>query len=169
MKFSTTFTVTVLYLCLVAVNTSCRGKNAQQPNDLFYYPAKNVYYDSQQAMFYYSLNGAGSWDSVPAGQSLPAGILGERVPIQRTGENVWAANEDDRKKYNGTLINIVNDATLSLTRADSMRRVKAIIAAKPKQDEPVVEKEEPPKKGLKKFFNKLFGKKKKPESEEKKQ
>ena len=168
MKFSTTFTVTFLYLCFVVMNISCKQKDQQTTNDVvYYYPQKNVYYDQQEGNYYYSLNGAATWDSLHIEKPVAVSVLGKQVPLKRTDESIWIDNEIHRKTYNGVLINVINNETISLSKADSIRRIKPVVVVKPKP--PVVEKEEPPKKGLKKFFDKLFGKKKKPTNEEEKQ
>jgi len=169
MKFSTTFTVTVLYLCFVVMNISCKQKEQQDVNEdaVYYYPQKNVYYDPQEGNYYYSLNGAVTWDSLHTDNPVGARVLGKQVPLKITGESIWINNEIHRKTYNGVLINVINNETISLSKADSIRRIKPVVVVKPKP--PVIEKEEPPKKGLKKFFDKLFGKKKKPANEEEKQ
>lgn len=133
---------------------------------VYYFPAKNVYYDSRQSRYYYSLNGGGTWDSMNFRGVAIGKALGPKITLDRTGENIWMNNEEDRKKHNGALLNTVNSQTILVAKNDSISKLKPVTVAGKKSV--VVASEPPPKKGFKKFFNNLFGKKKK-QSEEKQQ
>ncbi|MBC7889855.1 MAG: hypothetical protein H7Z13_18420 [Ferruginibacter sp.] len=160
MKFGSSLTVSVLFVSLIAPGFSCKRNNNNASEDVvYYYPAKNIYYDSRHLNYYYSLDSARSWDSLAFKGSGYGSALGQEISLQRTGNNVWANNEAHRKAYNGVLLNIINNRTIAISRADSLNKLKIARAAK--IEPAVIEKEAPPKKRLNKFFNKLFGKKKK--------
>ncbi len=164
MKFSSSFTITVFFACIIAAGFSCKRNNIPVAgNAVYYYPEKNIYYDGSRSNYYYSLNGGRSWDSMVFKGAGFGAVLGHKVSLERTGNKVWKNNEKHRKDYNGVLLNIVNNQTISLSKADSISKIKTIAVVKSQSE--VNAKEEPPKKGLSKFFNNLFGKKKKPAGE----
>lgn len=164
MKFNSSFTITVYFLCYMATGFSCKRNNSVvAENVVYYYPENNIYYDASRSNYYYSLNGGRSWDSMVFKGTGYGAVLGHKVSLERTGNKVWENNEKNRKDYNGVLLNIVNNQTISLSKADSISKIKAIAVVKSLPE--VIAKEEPPKKGLRKFFNNLFGKKKKPAGE----
>jgi len=166
MKFNSSFAIITFFLSFIISVFSCRS-NTRVPGDIvYYYPQKNVYYDSLRSNYYYSLNGGVAWDSMYfAGGLAQRTALGPGIAIKRTGDSIWLKNALHRKTYNGLRLNVVNNYTIALSKADRINRLKAIVKA---ETQPVVEeKEEPaPEKGLKKFFRKIFGKKKKPAEEQ---
>ncbi len=159
MKFNSSFTFTVFFIIFIAFGFSCKRVNSNEAkNIIFYFPEKNIYYDSRQSKYYFSLDGAKSWDSMAFKGPGYGAVLGQKISIEKTVNNVWLNNEGHRKEYNGVLLNIINKQTILISKADSIKKVKATAIIKTQPS--VVEKEDPPKKGLKKFFNKIFGKKK---------
>lgn len=164
MKFSSSLTVAVFLFSFIGSGFSCKENLQNLPVDaLYYYPSKNIYYDSLRAIYYYSLDSAKTWDSMPFKSTDYGKVLGAKIPLKSTGDDVWKANNSHRKEYNGVLLNIINKHTISLSRSDSINKLKPAVVTKTKPV--IIEKEAPPKKGIKKFFNKLFGKKKKPPEE----
>ena len=148
----------VLFLSLTGVIFSCNSNsNSQADYGLYYFPDKNIYYDSLQTKFYYSLNGARSWDSTVYTAPTFGNALGRKILIEKVNGNVWKDNVNHRKQYNGVLLNIINDYTILLTRVDSIDRNKPVVPIKKKHIN--TKKEEEPKKGFKKFLEKIFGKK----------
>jgi hypothetical protein len=167
MKFSSPSTIFIFFLSFILFGFSCKIENSHAAEDIvYYYPQKNIYYDSLRSNYYYSLDSARTWDSLAFNAPGYGTVLGPKVPVKRTGNVVWANNESHRKEYHGVIFNIVNSRTLSLTKADRINKLRAFVKSETQPQ--VIEKEPPPEKGLKKFFNRLFGKKKKP-AEEKKQ
>ncbi|MEO5889969.1 MAG: hypothetical protein ABIQ31_06920 [Ferruginibacter sp.] len=164
MKFSSPAAIIIFFLCFVIAGSSCKTKNSNEiPDAVYYFPEKNIYYDSLRANYYYSLDGAKTWDSMSFSGAGYGKILGRKISIPRTESNVWANNESDRKDFSGMNLNVINNQTILLARTDSISKLKPVVAVKPQPK--VVEQEEEPKRGLRKFFNKLFGKKKKPAEE----
>jgi len=153
-------------LICVFLIASCKTNSSLQAEDeLYYFPDKNVYFDVKNAKYYYSLDSTASWDSLTFNDKDYGSTLGERIAIKMPPGNAWENNNADRKTYNGIILNVVNSRTILLAKQDSINRQKPRIIIKPKTDtdpeEDVKVEEEPQKRGLKKFFNKLFGKKKK--------
>lgn len=152
-----------LMLCFVVVIFSCkRNSSSSKEIDLYYFPEKNAYYDVKTTSYYYSLDNAKTWDSMIYSGINFGAALGAKIPLKKHGRYAWSKNDSIRKVHRGRALNLVNTRTLLLVRADSLSRVKPIVVvkSKPVEKEEVQKEEEPPKKGLKKFFNKLFGKKK---------
>jgi len=153
-----------LVLCSIVTLFSCKRKDSSATeNDLYYFPEKNIYYDVKTANYYYSLDSARSWDSMNYTGADFGAALGAKISLKKKGKNPWSNNDSLRKVYHGRVLNLVNHRTSLIARADSLSRIKPIVVIKPKstgKEDTVEVQEEPPKKGLKKFFNKLFGKKK---------
>ena len=165
MKYSSSCTFSALAMICIFLVASCKTNSSQQSEDeLYYYPEKNVYFDIKNAKYYYSLDSTASWDSLTFNGTDYGLTLGERIAVNMPPGNAWENNDADRKTYNGIILNVVNTRTILLAKQDSINRQRPRIIIKPKtnvdQEEVVNDKEEPPKRGLKKFFNKLFGKKK---------
>ena len=147
-----------LFLSLTGIILSCNlNSNSQAEYGLYYFPDKNIYYDSLQTKYYYSLNGARSWDSTVYNAPAFGNALGRKILIEKVNGNVWKDNVNHRKQYNGVLLNIINDYTILLTKVDSIDRNKPVLFNKKKHVNN--KKEEEPKKGFKKFLEKIFGKK----------
>ena len=163
MKLTSPFIITGLFLSLIISVLSCKSSGGASPEAvIFYYPQKNIYYDSQRANYYYSLNGGTTWDSLTFIATTFGEALGPRVLIPKTSDSSWLDNVSHRKQYHGVALNIINDYTIALSKADRVNKLKAIVKA---ETQPVAEgqKAEPAaEKGLKKLFHKIFGKKKKP-------
>lgn len=129
----------------------------------YYFPEKNIYYDGKKATCYYSLNGGKSWDSARLTGNDVLTVLGPKISLKRPEQQPWVNNDSDLTTYHGISLNVVNDQTISMAQQDSMARIiPEIIPAR--EQEPAVVKEEktedPPKKGLRKLIDKIFGKKK---------
>ncbi|MEJ7586754.1 MAG: hypothetical protein WKI04_04250 [Ferruginibacter sp.] len=168
MKFSSFTTINVFFLCFIGIGFSCNRNAAYIAEDsIYYYPEKNIYYDSLRSQYYYSLNGNRTWDSMAFNAPAFGAVLGRRVSVKREDNNIWENNDAHRKEFNGIILNIINKQTIQLSITDSINKARPNVIAKVPPKE--IEKEEPPKKGLKKFFNRLFGKKKKPAEEKNKQ
>ncbi len=166
MKYSSSRTFSALALVSIFLMASCKTNSSQQSEDeLYYFPEKNVYFDIKNAKYYYSLDSTASWDSLTFNGKDYGSTLGEKIAIKMPPGNAWENNNADRKTYNGIILNVVNSRTILLAKQDSINRQRPRIIIKTKNDidpeEDLKVEEEPPKKGLKKFFNKLFGKKKK--------
>lgn len=80
---------------------SCKD-SSNKDSTIFYYPKANVYLDADAGRYYYSVDGASTWDSMVAIGAPPAG-LGERKLIEDAPANFWLANATHRQEYAGNL------------------------------------------------------------------
>ncbi|MEO8712399.1 MAG: hypothetical protein ABI405_09770 [Parafilimonas sp.] len=123
----------------------------QKKFEFFYYPERNVYYDVTNSMYLYSLDGGTTWDSLHAKMNKDSTTLGSKEIIYSTSPGVWADNDAHIQQYNGHIINITGNDSLSQNDLAAERKAKKIKAAATKS-----EKKSEKKPG---FFKRLFGKK----------
>jgi hypothetical protein len=144
----------VFAICIIGCFIiSCKDFDFNQPGDkYYYYPSKNVYYDVKRSNFLYSLDSGKTWVCLFC-------VFGERgfggfsVTVYNTTGEVWKDNEAHRKLYNGTVLNVINEASLRVPEP------KKIVARNTSKSPKEPEKKER-KRPIKRFFQKLFGKKK---------
>ncbi len=165
MTHKTVLLYPAVFLLLISAGVSCKpGEEPEQESGFYYFPEKNVYYDRQNAQYYFSLDSAQTWDSLRYAHENFGLALGAKVVIERPSPPAWSQNDAHRNEYNGVLLNLVNSRTLLLGREDSAKKSRKLVIAKPRpvaeEGEEEEETVERPKKGIKKFFDKLFGKKK---------
>ncbi|MDO9373069.1 MAG: hypothetical protein Q7T76_01560 [Ferruginibacter sp.] len=159
------FFLSVLMLFLVFVGVGCKSDPTETSGEeVYYFPEKNTYYDTRTASYYYSLDSAKTWDSLEYSANDYGSVMGARIALKDQPVSPYLKNADHRKAYDGILLNVVNSRTGLLARADSIKKIKPVLVAKPKEtiiaEEEAEVTEAKPQKGIKKFFNKLFGKKK---------
>ena len=140
---------------LAAVGLFSCGSNALIPKGdaFYYYPSKNVYYHVGDSNFIYSLDSGKTWDSMRVPVPEPA-IFGDRETIYSDDVAIWKYNDAHREKYNGKLLNIINEESLKVPEPEP--EPSDAIAAN-EEEEQQKEKKRP----IKRFFQKLFGKKNK--------
>ena len=132
----------------------CKGK--QQQKTFYYYPKANVYYDTQRSLYYYSLNGGQSWDSVPKLIAKEPATLGNKEIIYTTATPPYANNSADRKKYGGSVFSFVSNVN-TLNDIDS-GATERVIKKSARSKSGWRRSGSSSKKGLKGFFRKIFGK-----------
>lgn len=143
-------------LCLTIITIACNDLNLTHSGDTFYYyPSKNVYYDVKRSNYIYSLDSGKTWDSMYSETAEPA-IMGRKATVYSTTSDVWKDNEAHRKLYNGILLNIINEESLKPNEPVEGKKEPEISTDNSLTGEP--EKKER-KRPIKKFFQKLFGKK----------
>jgi hypothetical protein len=163
MKLTAPGIIKIVIISSITCLLSCSNNTSNEPAEVvYYYPQKNVYYDSLRSNFYYSLDGAITWDSLEFRGASFGNVLGPRSAIPRTDDSIWLDNALHRRQYNGVLVNVINKYTIALAKADRLNRLKAVVKAETQSPATVEKKEAPVEKGLKKLFNKIFRKKKKP-------
>jgi len=140
-------------VCVVGWAVSCKNNNSSNALEFYYYPAKNVYYNPKNDRYYYSLNGGKSWDSVLNKSNDEPAILGERVLVTGNDYRIYKHNQEHRAAYSGVVFDFKSTAAATAVTSVAERKIER---------KPVVKKEPPKKekKGIGKFFSKLFGKKK---------
>jgi hypothetical protein len=156
----------ILVVGIICLCTSCRnpGQPAEeefsgQPaaEGFYYYPSKNIYYDVKNKHFLYSLDGARTWMTFVGNNNKAQEYLGEEVIIRSANGEVYKENEAHRKSHRGVLLHILDDDSSAQTQAAEVSERK--IGQKKR---PVIKQEArvKSKKGIGKFFHKIFGKKK---------
>ncbi len=141
----------------IAIN-ACNNTAEQKPEtpEFDYYPLTNVYYDRLNNIFIYSLDSARTWNTYAPSSDKEPGTMGKKVVIQTNTGEVWKHNEEHRRDYGGTILNISSNGLLAENTGfagTTERKAKKVKQIKPKGD-----KKE--KKGVKEFFENLFKKKK---------
>jgi len=139
-------------------NTGCNSKKAEL-KAYYYYPTSNVYYDVSRELYFYSIDGGKSWDSVARTSAKEPTTLGNKETIYITSGPVYSQNQEHREKYRGSLFSIANAAANVIDSGASER----VVVNKNKR-KPAANKSgetETKKKPIKEFFNKIFGKRKK--------
>ncbi|MES2648230.1 MAG: hypothetical protein V4717_15240 [Bacteroidota bacterium] len=136
---------------------SCKNISVtHEGEEFYYYPSKNVYYDVGRSNFLFSLDSGKTWDSLYSEKAAPA-IEGSREIVYSTEAPVWKNNEAHRNSFNGTLLNIINEESLKVP--EPVAEKKSV--RKTSNDEADTDSEKSKKKRpVKRFFQKLFGKKK---------
>jgi hypothetical protein len=121
---------------------------AMQPARYYYFPKANVYFDSANKEYVFLGNNGTSWETQKQIPAAMQSMMDKSVFIDSPQTPVWKDNENHKLLYSALLYASPND-----TVEDKPRPA----VQKPPTDS-VVKKE---KKGLRKFFDKIFGKKKK--------
>lgn len=148
----------IIFASIELFALSCQNSNVTKDKEgyeFYYYPEKNVYYSLEKKNFFYSLDGGKTWDSIVNPSGNDPGTLGEKVVIKSLAEDVYKSNETHRNLYKGKLYNITAGETgVALSAPEVTERKEA---EKSKAESKPKAAEEKPKKGLKKFLNKIFG------------
>jgi hypothetical protein len=152
------FMIVLMNIGFVTIFTCCNNNKVSQ-NQYYYYPKTNVYYDVRRSLYFYSLNGGQSWDSVARLSDKEPSTLGNRETVYSTSLQVYKENETHRKKYGGSLFLLPNQG--SFGEADS-GAVERSVASKANPRKTYAKRSsgngKPAKKPFKDFFKKIFGK-----------
>ncbi|MEO6583122.1 MAG: hypothetical protein ABIO05_02290 [Ferruginibacter sp.] len=132
---------------------SCKTNSVAETSvRYYYYPKTNVYYDSLQGSYSYSLDSGRNWKTFKAATlQKNTNALGARIPIDETDENIWKYNEKHRGMYGGGLYNIITSDTTALSNNYKVKEKK--LSGKPDSVAPAPKKK-------RNIFQKIFGKKK---------
>ena len=141
---------------IIVIGWGCESPALKQHegNEYYYYPAKNVYYDVSRHHYIFSLDSGKTWDSLASEAAVPA-IEGKRQVIYSSSSEVWLNNEMHREEYGGTLLNIINEQSLKVTESHPKKSM-----AKITEEENTGSEKKERKRPIKRFFQKIFGKKK---------
>lgn len=146
-------------VCFVLAISSCSEKTEAASvgkYQFYYYPKMNMYYDVAAGQYIYSIDSARSWLTVNETSSTQPPTLGDPQVIQTDSKQVWKQNEEHRQQYGGVILNVA-DATGSIApTTDEVRERKAA-----KRTTRTQTQDEQKKKGIGKFLENLFGKRKK--------
>jgi hypothetical protein len=127
-----------------------------------YYPEKNIYFNVARSTFIYSIDGAKSWDSLHTSSKEEQKLLGRKEKIYTKTPEVWKENKTHLSMYEGKIMQMISEVDRNSVTSDEEVSDKRTIA---KNSGTAVPKKAvaPKKKGIKGFFDKVFGKKKKKE------
>jgi hypothetical protein len=148
----------MLFVSLVLFSPGCNVKEDTSKNRFYYYPDKNVYYDIDKQVFFYSIDGTKTWKNYNAVVNPEVATLGKKVEIITEDSIPYNKNDEHRKLYVGRLYDLTLPSTAATAIASEVGERKTVVKKKPVVKAKPQEKQ---KKGLGKFFSKLFGKKNK--------
>lgn len=148
-------TVLVAFILLTACNQEAGQSSVVEKDSVapryFYFPKANVYIDSANNQFLFLATDGKTWQSAEQIPAAMQGLMDKNVFIENPTQPVWQDNESHRLVYSSLLYATANDTTKKVVPKPT------VSAPKPVKDTVAAEKE---RKGLGKFFNKIFGKKK---------
>ena len=133
---------------------SCNDNKAEEkveppppPPKYYFYPKANVYFDTVNKTYIFLGSDGRTWTSEKEIPAAMQSMMDKSIFLDTASQPVWKDNQNHRLIYS---------AVLYASPADTIEEAPPVIV---QQAPPEVEKKE--KKGLGKFFDKLFGKKKK--------
>jgi len=148
------FSPWVWLACMLAL--SCAGENKKGAFEFYYYPKVNMYYDVTSSQYLYSIDSAKTWTVITDTSQQGQASLGEKHVLYADRRDVWRDNEQHRNTYHGSILNIVS-ATNDLPADEGTVKERKALVKKPATK---AAEEEKPKKGIGRFLQKIFGKKK---------
>lgn len=135
-----------------AIFNSCKTDTPKQEQQFFYFPKTNIYYDAAEATYIYSLDSGRVWKKLNASvRTDPSPVLGGKIVIAATGEDIWKDNESHRSLYGGMLYNVITrDTSYLLTNTVKSKEEK----------KPGIKPGSETEKKKNNFIQRIFGKKK---------
>ena len=143
---------------LASVAPACKQTPQDTSLEYHYFPKTNMYYSVVSHLYFFSLDGGKTWDTLRNTDAADSAMLGEKVVLYAPNDSIWMDNEAHRTAYKGVLYNLYDVDTLQPTVGTVTEKPVVKKKVVKKQEEGV--DEEKKKKGLGKFFSKIFGKKK---------
>ena len=158
----TRFVLLFLSFFLFACNNDSKREEKKEtllPPKYYYYPRANVYFDSANKDYIFLGNDGKTWQTekqIPAAMQL---LMDKNAYIENPPQPVWKDNEQHKLLYS---------ALLYTTYADTVRKKETTFVKKPAilRVDTIKKKE---RKGVRKFFDKLFSRFKKNKDKEEKQ
>lgn len=144
----------ILSFCIYACgnNKAEQAAPAPLPPKYYFYPKANLYFDTVNKDYVFQSNDGKAWVSQKQIPAALQAMMDKMVLLDTFSQPVWTNNDNHKLVYS---------ALLYATPNDTVER-KEVVVQKPVTD--TVKKE---KKGLAKFFDKLFGRKKKNKEQQK--
>jgi hypothetical protein len=144
-----------LIVNLTILSVACNERKQDNTYQFYYYPLRNIYYDVRKSEFLYSIDGAKTWQVFTGVSNPDVATLGDKEVITSSDSSILNKNEEHRRLYAGNLysLDLSGEGLAGVTPVVSERKtsVKKIPAVKEKNSEK-------PKKGIAKFFSKIFHK-----------
>ena len=152
----------MLFICASCTNNKINPPvPAEKKMEFYYYPKTNMYYDVTNKKYLYSLDSSKTWLSENNESGNIPATLGNKHVIYSNTDSIWMYNAEHRKTYKGRLYHIIkvnNDLPSSYKDA---REKKRSLKSTTKKTSDKQTDSAAPKKGIRGFFNRLFGKHKK--------
>jgi hypothetical protein len=120
--------------------------------DYYFFPKANVYFDSANKEYLFMAGDSSSWISEKQIPAVMLAMMDKSVRIDSPQQPVWQDNQNHRLIYSAVLYASPTD---TVEKKEPKPAVKIEMVQKKKE-----------KKGLAKFFSKIFGKKKDNEKKE---
>ncbi|HEV7329688.1 MAG TPA: hypothetical protein VGN63_01510 [Flavisolibacter sp.] len=148
----------ILLFLLTSCNQGAGEENTDEgeataPHQYYYFPKANVYIDSANNEYVFLANDGKTWQTAKQIPSAMQALMDKNVFIENPSEPVWEDNENHRLVYSALLYATPNDTT-------KKEVPKPTVSTQPKPSKDTVAETEKERKGLRKFFDKIFGKKK---------
>lgn len=165
-KFDIHIVFIVALPVLFAGFTACNEvEEEKQGTTIFYYPKPNVYYDVEEKQYFFFSDDNKEWRTEKNLEAFQKDSLGKNVVIENPSQPVWKDNEHHRLVYGAALYTSAvdlqrkyyEDSVNSLPKPPPVIIKKDTSLISNEQDEEVTDNE---KKGLKKFLDRVFKKKK---------
>lgn len=146
--------IVISFLCFACGDNEAKNEPATAPPPppkYYYYPKANVYFDTVNKDYIFLGSDGATWTS---GKEIPAAMqtmMDKSVLLDTFSQPVWKDNQNHRLIYSAVLYRSPND---------TVEKKPAPVVQKPMVTTDSAEKKKE-KKGLRKFLDKIFGKKKK--------
>lgn len=143
------------FLLLTVFYFACTDNKAEEPlaappsPKYYFYPKANVYFDTVNKNYLFQ-GSEGKWVTEKQIPAMMQAMMDKSVLLDTFQQPVWKDNEIHRLVYS---------AALYASPRDTVEEPEPVVQ-RPASSEPEVKKE---KKGLRKFLDKIFGRKKKNE------
>ena len=150
----------VFFLGIILFSFSCNDNKAEKrvigpppPPIYYFYPKANIYFDTVNKDYVFLSNDGKNWISQKQIPAAMQSMMDKSVLLDSFSQPVWKDNQNHKLIYS---------AVLYASPTDTIEKTDPKVAVQKPTGNPapdtVAEKKE--KKGLRKFFEKLFGKKK---------
>jgi hypothetical protein len=149
----------LLFLISTLLFFSCKEvEKLKQGSTYEYYPLANIYYDIDEKYYLVFDSAQDAWQQKENLSGEETDTLGKKVVITNPSRPVYKDNDNHRLIYGTVLYSSSEELRQKFIedslKVDSAKKVKPI-----RKVEPKLEAEKKPKRGLKKFFDKIFNKK----------
>ena len=143
----------VCFLCFACGDNQVKSTTvaAPPPPKYYFYPKANVYFDTVNKDYIFLGSDGATWTS---GKEIPAAMhsmMDKSVLLDTFTQPVWKDNQNHRLIYSAVLYRSPNDTVEKKPDPVVQKPVANVDTTEQKKE----------KKGLRKFLDKLFGKKKK--------
>ena len=141
--------------------SAVKPSKKQELKAVFYYPKANVYLDLSENEYYFYHSEQKEWIATKKISSEQEASLGKKVAVSQV-KPAWKNNYQDRMIHSVSLYGSASQLKKKYEE-DSLKLYQKNVPAE-ETSSPVAKDDNPqssekPKKGLKKFFDRIFGKK----------